>query len=167
VREILKPVDFLTGNSRILLWQAKDPNQGVVLAKNLRKILTVLIGLLYKVKKLETMKRKKAKKSIDIHSIMKQVTPETQYYFDQLDMMDKQFQFYGSECDRLDKDYQDAEENYKYASDIDERLDTIARKFMELQARYERDKKVYDDLISKISKYFADKYGLTIDFGDA
>lgn len=107
------------------------------------------------------MKRKKVKKSTNI---LDMVTPETQNYLDQLDMIDKQFMFYADECDKLEKEFVWIEENNKFSPEGEKRQDEIARKFTELEVRYERDKVTFDRLIKKIGTYFQSKYGITIDF---
>jgi hypothetical protein len=113
------------------------------------------------------MKRKKAKKSIDIpDDVMKTIAPEAQDLLDQLELLDKQFHFYASECDKIGEQFDRIEENEKFSNDADEKQEAIAFKFLELEARYTRDKKTYDDLFGKISKYFLDKYGLNINFKD-
>ena len=110
------------------------------------------------------MKRKKAKKSTNIRNMIPKISPDSQYLLDQLDIMDKQFMFYAKECDKLEKEHKHLEENERYSSDIEEKMSAIAYRFLELEARYERDKKVYNEILKKVSTYFADKYGLTIDF---
>lgn len=142
----------------------RDQNLGIALARISRVIMIKSIGRLPKIKKLETMKRKKAKKFTNIHNMIPQINPESQYLLDQLDMMDKQFMFYASECDKLEKEYNFIEENERFSNNIEKKLETIAYRFLELEARYERDKKTYESLLKKASKYFAEKYGLNIDF---
>ena len=112
------------------------------------------------------MKRKKVKKSTNIRNMIPQISPESQYLLDQLDIMDKQFMFYAKECDKLEQEYNYVEENEKYSQDIEKKQEAIAYKFLELEARYERDKKTYDEILKKVSKYFLEKYDITINFKD-
>jgi len=113
------------------------------------------------------MKRKKAKKSIDIpDDVMKTIEPEAQDLLDQLELLDKQFCFYASECDKIGEQFDLIEENEKFSNDADKKQEAIAFKFLELEARYTRDKKTYDDVFGKVSKYFLDKYGLNINLKD-
>ena len=140
---------------------AKDLNREVVLVRSLKITLMKSDGLLERAKKLEIMKKKKAKKSIDIPDIM---TPETQEYLDQLDMIDKQFIFYANECDKLEKEFTVLQEDEKYSSELDRKQSELSRKFLELGARYERDKITFDSLVKKISSFFQQKYGITINF---
>lgn len=108
------------------------------------------------------MKRKKAKKSIDTH---KMIAPETQQYLDQLDIIDKQFIFYADECDKLEKRFFELE-NDKHSPGVQEEQVEITNKFLEIEARYERDRITFDKLIQKINAYFQSKYGITIDIRD-
>lgn len=107
------------------------------------------------------MKRKKVKKSTNIPDM---IAPETQSYLDQLDMIDKQFMFYADECNKLEKEFFWIEENDKFSAEGEKKQSEIARKFTELEARYERDKVAFDCLIKKIGAYFQARYGIRIDF---
>ena len=107
------------------------------------------------------MKRKKGKKFTNTPDM---IAPETQNYLDQLDMIDKQFIFYADECDKLEREFADIEENSKYTPEGEKRQIEIGRRFLELEARYERDKITFNNLVKKVGSYFQEKYGITINF---
>lgn len=91
------------------------------------------------------------------------LTAEAEQYIDQLELLTKQFKFYEDECAKLDseaavlqQETQDADHNPK--------LDQLINKMEELYVRYNRDRKVYVETLTKIKSYFFNKYGVVIDF---
>lgn len=91
------------------------------------------------------------------------ITPDAQHLLEQLELIDRQFEFYNTECDKLELDFEKNEED-KFAPKYEEIAEEIAYKFLELEARYESDKKTYEGLLNKIRLHFKTKYNIDIKF---
>jgi uncharacterized protein (DUF342 family) len=90
------------------------------------------------------------------------LTAEAEQYIDQLELLTKQFNFYENECAKLDSEAialqqntEDTENSFK--------IDKLSNKMEELYVRYNKDRKIYLEIITKVKSYFFNKYGVVID----
>jgi hypothetical protein len=90
------------------------------------------------------------------------LTAEAEQYIDQLELLTKQFNFYETECAKLDSEAVVLQQHTE-DTDINPKLDKLVCKMEELYMRYNKDRKVYLDLITKVKSYFFNKYGVVID----
>ena len=76
----------------------------------------------------------------------------------QLDTMEKQFEFYINETSKVDIEVEGIDDNTD-----GEEIEALNKRVEELFIRYQRDVKIYQELIKEIELHFKNKYGLELD----
>lgn len=76
----------------------------------------------------------------------------------QLDVMEKQFEFYVNETIKVDVEVEGVDDDTD-----DGTVEMLGKRVEELFIRYQRDVKMYRELIKEIEEHFKSKYGLDLD----
>jgi hypothetical protein len=76
----------------------------------------------------------------------------------QLDTIEKQFEFYINETSKVDIEVEGIDDNTD-----GEEIEALNKRVEELFIRYQRDVKIYQELIKEIELHFKNKYGLELD----
>jgi len=76
----------------------------------------------------------------------------------QLDVMEKQFEFYVNETIKVDVEVEGIDDDTD-----DGTVEMLGKRVEELFIRYQRDVKMYRELIKEIEVHFKSKYGLDLD----
>lgn len=80
----------------------------------------------------------------------------------QLELMNTQFEFYVSETEKLDKQALVISKHDDITATDAIKLDKILSKIEELFVRYQKDAKIYNDLLQRINNHFKDKYNIDL-----
>lgn len=79
----------------------------------------------------------------------------------QIQLINTQFEFYVNETDNLDRQavqIQDSGEDITPAGC--KQIDELYNKVEELHVRYQKDVKIYNELMVRVTKYFKDRYDI-------
>jgi hypothetical protein len=90
------------------------------------------------------------------------LTAEAEQLIDQLEQLTEQFKFYETECARLDSEAIVLQQDIDTADNGD-KIDKLMYRMEELYVRYNKDRKIYLETITKVKSYFFNKYGVIVD----
>ena len=96
---------------------------------------------------------------------MKEETPDKNVddMLNQLELLDTQFKFYVTETEKLDKQaLAIAESQEDITPEECKKLDVIMNKIEELFVRYQKDAKIYENILARVNKHFKDKYNIDL-----
>jgi len=84
---------------------------------------------------------------------------DIEYLLEQIEFHNSSYEWIVRESEKVALELKKLDKQKNFDADA---YEVVVKRFMELDSRYKRNKKEYDDIVSKVREYFNDKHGIDI-----
>ena len=84
---------------------------------------------------------------------------DIEYFLEQIEFHNSSYEWIVRESEKVALEIKKLDKQKNFDADA---YEVVVKRFMELDNRYKRNKKEYDDIVSKVREYFNDKHGIDI-----
>ena len=84
---------------------------------------------------------------------------DIEYLLEQIEFHNSSYEWIVRESEKIALELKKLDKQKNFDAD---KYEVVIKRFMELDSRYKRNKKEYDDIVSKVREYFNDKHGIDI-----